>query len=113
MTNPKFWYSPSSCSLAPHILLRELGLEAETIQITDFVPRSLWLDQSQAPCPRPLCRPRNHNGAYEWMNWLTSQLNAGLFGMLFGPARFTDDLDGVDGIKMSATQRVQDEEGTR
>ncbi|QSS58238.1 hypothetical protein I7I51_07661, partial [Histoplasma capsulatum] len=41
MAKLKFWFMPGSCSLAPHILLRELGLDVETIHVTDLSPSGL------------------------------------------------------------------------
>jgi len=43
MPKLQFYYAPGACSILPHILLHETGLEFEAIEVTRFDRHSEWL----------------------------------------------------------------------
>ncbi|EGE82107.1 hypothetical protein RJZ56_000610 [Blastomyces dermatitidis] len=127
MTKLKFWYWAGSCSLAPHILLRELDLDVETIRVTDFsanglgvinpkrrvpvlsiddeiiteAPAILTALAQLGPPDRKLLGKTLIETArvYEWMNWLSGHLHGSGYGGLWRPERCSDDASALDGIK--------------
>ena len=43
---------------------------------------------------------------YEWMNWLSGTLHSRGFGHYHRPDRFTDDSNGLEGVRSSATRAI-------
>ncbi|PGH11890.1 hypothetical protein AJ79_04581 [Helicocarpus griseus UAMH5409] len=135
----KFWHYPGSCSLAPHILLRELNLDVEVIQPTDLsaaafgtinpklripvlsidgeivteVPAILTAIAQLAPAGHSLLgkTPLETARAYEWMNWLSGYLHGSCYGGLWRPERFTDDSGALQGIKEKAQVNIKNAYG--
>ncbi|EEH05374.1 glutathione S-transferase [Histoplasma capsulatum G186AR] len=134
MAKLKFWYMPGSCSLAPHILLRELGLDVETIHVTDLSPSGLGainpkrrvpvlsidgeiitevpailtaLAQLGSPDRKLLGKtPIETARVYEWMNWLSGQLHGIGYGGLWRSERYSDDSNALESIKMKGKLNI-------
>lgn len=130
------WFSPGACSLAPHILLREINADFEPIQfdlkqrpreeLRDVNPKMrlpiLSVD-SEVITETPAIltaisymSPNNHllgktNAkiirAYEWMNWLSSTLHGQAFASVFQPHRFSNDPSTFEAIKAKGLEDVQ------
>ncbi|OBT69901.1 hypothetical protein VE03_00665 [Pseudogymnoascus sp. 23342-1-I1] len=133
----KFWYSTGACSLAPHILLNEAGVEFEPVQLNvhagypeEFrhinpkmrVPvlsidgetitenPAIMTAISQLVPDKHLLGKTNLEivRAYEWMNWLSGVLHGQGFGGLIRYARYSDDPTTYEAIKAKALLTVQE-----
>ncbi|KAF2670216.1 glutathione S-transferase [Microthyrium microscopicum] len=117
MPHIRLWFSPGACSLAPHVALREAGIDFEPIEVTfesvssEFVklnpkkripvlaiddeiiteiPAIMTAISQQKPDSNLLGRnDLEIVRTYEWMNWLSGTLHGQCFGTLYRPARFT------------------------
>ncbi|KAJ6783776.1 hypothetical protein PWT90_07681 [Aphanocladium album] len=137
MTSIKFWYAPGACSLAPHIVLKEAGIEFESIRLDAFagypeefrrinpkmrvpvlaidgeaiteVPAIMTAISQLAP-ERHLLGETNLEivRAYEWMNWLSGVVHGQAFGGLFRPARYSDDATTHPSIEAKALLTIQE-----
>lgn len=130
------WYSPGACSLAPHILLREINADFEAIrfdlkqrpveELRHVNPKMrvpvLSLDGeviTETPAiltaiaymasDRCLLGRTNDKTirAYEWMNWLSTTLHAQAFASIFRPQRFSNDPSTLEAIKAKGLEDVQ------
>ncbi|KAL5346224.1 hypothetical protein V496_05451 [Pseudogymnoascus sp. VKM F-4515 (FW-2607)] len=133
----KLWYSSGACSLAPHILLNETGIEFEPVKLDvhagypeEFrhinpkmrVPVLLIDSETITENPAIMTAisqlvPDKHLlgktnlevvRAYEWMNWLSGVLHGQAFGGLFRSARYSDDPTTYASIKAKALLTVQE-----
>ena len=134
MPNIKFYYSPGSCALAPHILLREIGVEFEGIcnnlrlgplpeefrlinpkmrvpvisvddeTITEL-PAIVTMIASLAPEMKLLGKTQLETvRVYEWMNWLNGTVHGLAFKHVRRPMHFTTDPAGCEGITAKARE---------
>jgi glutathione S-transferase len=133
----KLWYSSGACSLAPHILLNEAGIEFESVKLDvhagypkEFrhinpkmkVPVLLIDGQTITENPAIMTAisqlvPDKHLlgktnleivRAYEWMNWISGVVHGQAFGGLFRPHRYSDDPTTYPSIKARALLTVQE-----
>lgn len=131
------YYSPGACSLAPHILLQESGLEfsihkEKTGQFTPALyalnPKGkipvLALDNNTIITENPaimnaisnLVPEKNLFGktpfetvrVYEWLTWLSGTLHGQGFGLLFRFRRYIDDETQFEGLKQRGMAIVTD-----
>ncbi|KFY30370.1 hypothetical protein V493_01956 [Pseudogymnoascus sp. VKM F-4281 (FW-2241)] len=133
----KFWYSPGACSLAPHILLKEAGIEFEPVKLDRIAGYTEEFRQINPKMRVPVISidgqvvtetpaimtaisqlvPDKHLlgktnleivRVYEWMNWLSGVLHGQAFGGLFRTARFSDDPTTYESIKAKSLVTVQE-----
>ncbi|KAJ5403554.1 glutathione S-transferase GST-6.0 [Penicillium cosmopolitanum] len=131
------YYSPGACSLAPHILLQESGLEfsihkEKTGQFTPALyalnPKGkipvLALDNNTIITENPAIMNAISNlvpekgffgktpfetvRVYEWLTWLSGTLHGQGFGLLFRFRRYTDDETQFEGLKKRGMAIVTD-----
>ena len=112
MAHIKFWFSPGACSLAPHVLLHEIGVPFEAVtgafarinpkqrvpvlsidgQVITEVPAIATAISDLAPERHLMGRTLlDRARVYEWMAWLSGTLHGQGFGALWRPERFSDD----------------------
>ncbi len=133
----KLYAAPGACSLAPHIVLQELGLphelrivkwkdtaareELKKINPTGQVPTILTeegyvLSEGVAIMQYLIsCKPNNlfpESGkarfkAFEWMNFIATTLHKGCFSPLFNPGAFSDDETHFEAVKRVAMARLK------
>ncbi|KAJ5770678.1 glutathione S-transferase GST-6.0 [Penicillium nucicola] len=137
MTDIKLFYHPGACSLAPHILLQESGVQFHTQKETigQFSPELLALNpKARVPVLKidnatitenlaimtaisNLVPEKQFLGApdtletvrvAEWIAWLSGTLHGNAFGLLFRPARFTDDESCFDSLKQKGRELVRE-----
>ncbi|KFY89544.1 hypothetical protein V500_05615 [Pseudogymnoascus sp. VKM F-4518 (FW-2643)] len=137
MAPVKLWYSSGACSLAPHILLNEAGIEFESVKLDihagypeefrQINPKmrvpvlsidgqtitenpAIMTAISQLVPDKHLLGKTNLEivRAYEWMNWLSGVLHGQAFGGLFRPTRYSDDPTMYASIKAMSLLTVQE-----
>lgn len=137
MASIKLWYSPGACSLAPHILLNEAGVDFETVKLN---ARTGYPEEFRQTNPKMKVPVLSIDGqivtenpaimtaisqlvpdkqllgksnleivrAYEWMNWLSGTVHGQGFGGVFRAPRFSDDATTHASIKAKSLKNVQD-----
>lgn len=137
MASIVLYYSPGACSLASHVLLRELGVkfEAVKVELTASLPESfrsinpkmrvpvLSIDEivitetpaiftaiSQLAPERQLLGKSNMDivRTYEWLNWLSGTLHGQGFGGFVRPHRYVDDPALYGAVKAKGWKNIQD-----
>ncbi|MCJ1448618.1 MAG: hypothetical protein MMC23_009135 [Stictis urceolatum] len=137
MVGLKLWMWPGSCSLAPHILLRESGLDFDTAVIDgkQGLPEELIRINSKKKVPTlqldgyvvtenpaimtaisQLCPSKDLFGktdmdkvrSYEWMNWLSGTLHGLAFGALFKPQFFSGDESTHAAVRAKGREKVEE-----
>lgn len=137
MSNMKLWISPGACSLAPHILIREAGLDFETIKVAvrggfpqkhrninpkGRVPILQLGDETITEVPAimtaisQMCPEKHLLGktnleivrSYEWFNWLSGTVHAQAFGGLLRAGRFSDDEGAFASIKEKSRRTIEE-----
>lgn len=134
----KLYVSAGACSLAPHIVLRELGIDFELVVLSiikgfpdDYrrvnpklrVP-ALQFDHDNVLTELPAIMTAisqqvptsNIMGStdletcrvYEWLNWLSGTVHDQAYGGLLRPARFTNDPALHDVLKEKARETIKD-----
>ena len=133
----KLYTLPGSCSLAPHIMMKEMGIQGEVIVAKKNTPQ--WDEtkklsiSGQVPVietnegygltegaaimqyfvslkPDGNFFPkegRDHFKAHEWMSFIATTLHKGFNPVMF-PQNFTENLDQTDGVKKKAISKLKD-----
>lgn len=133
----KLYTLPGACSLAPHIVIQELGLNADVVVAKKGTPQ--WDEvkklsvNGQVPLlitnegypltegvaimqyladqkPEGNAFPKAGKDRYkalEWMNFLSTTLHKG-FGPLWSPAAFSENPDHADAIKAKGIAKIKD-----
>lgn len=133
----KFWYSSGACSLAPHIVLHEAGVEFESVklnvhagypeefrqinpkmrvpvlsidgQIITEIPAIMTAISQLVPEKHFLGKTNLEVvRTYEWMNWLSGVLHGQAFGGLIRYYRYSDDTTTYPSIKAKALLTVKE-----
>jgi glutathione S-transferase len=132
----RLFHSPGACSLAPHIVLEELGapytLELVSVaegrtQSPDYlrinpkgrVPALAVGDELLTEAPAILlylamqaggalypADPMQQARALEWFNWLSGTLHTFAFGQLWRAQRFTAEPSQVDGVIAKGRENI-------
>jgi len=137
MAKPILWISPGACSLAPHIVIREAGIDFETVKINvkpgfpqeyrhvnpkARVPILQLGDETITEVPAIItaisqfCPEKYLLGktnleivrTYEWLNWLSGNLHGQAFGGLRRPHRFSDDPEAYDALRAKGRKTVEE-----
>jgi glutathione S-transferase len=132
----KLWYVPGGCSLAPHILLNEAGLQFKSVQLDIFAGYPEEFRQINPKMRVPVLSidgeiitevpaimtaisqlvPEKHLlgktnleivRAYEWMNWVSGVLHGQAFGGVLRSTRYSDDPTAYASIKAKGLLTVQ------
>ena len=132
MSAIKLYTYPESTSIAPHILLHEIGVHVETVDVKSAedgleelrilnpkarIPVLIIEDQvitestaimtaiaQLAPEKHLLGKTNLENvRVYEWLNWLSGTLHEHAWGMVFRPERYIDDGSMHDAIRAKGT----------
>lgn len=121
MVKLRLWLSPGTCSLAPHVLLQESGLEFDTLVLDvtkggfpakyqNINPKKrvpileydehIITETTAIMTAISLLVPEKHLfgktdldavRTYEWLNWLSGTVHERGFGALFSPQWYSDD----------------------
>lgn len=137
MSSIKLWHCLGACSLAIHILLKEIEatFEGITVNARQELPEEmrkinpkmripvLIIDDetitetpaimtaiSQLAPDRQLFGSTNMETVrtYEWLNWLSGTVHGQAFGGLFKPARFSDDASTYAAIQAKGWKTAQE-----
>lgn len=137
MPTLRLWISPGSCSLAPHILIREADADFELVKIDvrsgfpeqyrhlnpkgrvpilqlgeDFITEapSIMTAISQLAPTKHLLGTTNLEivRTYEWFNWLSGTLHGQGFGGLLRSGRFSADEQAYDSIKAKSRETIEE-----
>lgn len=137
MASIKLWYSPGACSLAPHIVLNEAGIEFESLKLDIFAGYAEEFRQINPKMRVPVLSidgeiitevhaimtaisqlaPERHLlgktdleivRAYEWMNWLSGVLHGQAFGSVLRATRYSDDPTTYASIEAKGLLTVQE-----
>jgi glutathione S-transferase len=137
MASIVLYYSPGACSLASHVLLKEIGVkfDAVKVDVKAGCPESFRKVNPKMRVPvlsidkniitettaiftaiSQLAPERHFLGSsnlevvrsYEWLNWLSGTLHGQAFGGLFRPHRYADDPALYDAIKAKGWKNVED-----
>jgi glutathione S-transferase len=135
MAKPILWISPGACSLAPHILIREAGIDFETVnakpgfpqeyrhinpkgrvpifqlgdEIITEVPAIMTAISQLAPGKHLLGKTNLEIvRTYEWCNWISGTVHAQAFGGVRRPGRFSDDPETYDAIRAKGRKTVEE-----
>ena len=133
----KLYIAPGACSLAPHIVLQELGLPHELRivrwkdaqareelkkinsmgQVPTLITEEGYMLAEGAAIMQYLVSRKPNNlfpesgrarfKAFEWMNFIATALHKGCFSPLFNPASFSDDESGFEAVKRVAMSRLK------
>jgi len=135
MTTVHLWFSPGACSLAPHILLKEIEIPFETTKLNvragfpeEFrhlnpkmrVPvlslngEIITENPAVMTAISQLCPGKHLMGetqletirVYEWMNWLSGTLHGQAFGGLWRAYSFSDDASSYDAIRAKSQKTI-------
>jgi len=135
MATPKLWISPGACSLVPHIIIREAGIDFELVVINvkagfpnqhrnvnpkGRVPILQLGEETITEVPAILtaisqfCPEKHLLGktnldivrTYEWLNWLSGSLHAQAFGGIRRPHRWSDDEGTYDSIRAKGKKNL-------
>jgi len=105
-------YVPSAASMAPHILLEELGVPFELVKIDKDCGElnSVAYRQLNPNGLMPPLGSTDRAHAYKWLSALSTTLQQALI-LYFYPERWADSADAIGQIKTHAQQRVFEREG--
>lgn len=141
MPSIKFYYAQGACSLAPHILLREVGLDFEAIPVrragTGF-PDEFRLVNPKMRVPVLVVdgttitealailthistfapdlaltgrTPLETAAVYEWMSFLSGNVHGLGFGTVLRPQRYSDDTSTHEGIIAKGRESLRESFG--
>lgn len=133
----KLYTLPGACSLAPHIVIHEMGLKADVVvakkgtptwdevkkisingqvpllitnegyPLTEGVAIMQYLADQKPEANAFPKSGKDHYKALEWMNYLSTTLHKG-FGPLWSPTAFSENADDADAIKAKGIAKVKD-----
>ena len=136
MSNIELFYSPGACSLAPHILLREVeaNFNLRKEQVGKFSPEFLALNpkaripvllvdgqlvtenpaimtaiSNLGPERQLMGKPNTFEAVQvtEWLVWLAGTLHGNAFALLLRPERFSDNAANYNELKAKGKVLVQ------
>ncbi|KIV80242.1 hypothetical protein PV11_07756 [Exophiala sideris] len=128
MSPIRLYTYPESTSIAPHILLHEIGVDFETVdvklvengleELRKLNPRAripvlvigdqVITESTAIMTAIAQLAPEKHLlgqsnletvRVYEWLNWLSGTLHGHAWGMVFRPERYIDDVSMYDAIR--------------
>lgn len=136
MAKLKLWIAPGACSLAPHILLLDVGAEFELVavdvekgfpeehrhvnpkmrvpilqfedgSVLTEVPAIMTAISQISPGKNVLGRTEMEvNRTYEWFNWLSGTLHTQAFGGFLRPQRFVKDPALYDAVREKGRETI-------